>query len=108
MALIAMAMPILPGKKEKWQAMMDKMSQEPMLSEMNRVRAEAGVHERTFVQGDLVIITLEGDDPLAAFGKMMQDPALAKHEFMQWAADVHGMDPEAPPPAPNMVYDSKA
>lgn len=36
------------------------------------------VHERTFLQetpqGDVVIVTLDGGDPMAAFGKMMADP----------------------------------
>lgn len=111
MALFAISLPILPGKKGKWQEMANRLNEEPLRSTMNRSRNAAGVHERTFLQetphGDFVIVTLEGPDPAAAFGKMMADPAMK--EFAAWAADVHGMDPNAPPPAfPKLVYDSKA
>jgi hypothetical protein len=59
-------------------------------------RQRAGVHERTFLQstpmGDLVIVTLEGDDPGRAFGKMMS----ADDAFTKWFAErakvIHGVD----------------
>lgn len=110
MALVALSLPILPGKKEQWQAMIKKMNEEPLKSALTKTRADAGVHERTFLQetpaGDMVIITLEGDNPVEAFGKMMQDPSMA--EFAQFGVEVHGMDPTAPPPPmPTLVYDSK-
>jgi L-rhamnose mutarotase len=111
MALIAMCMPILPGKKAKWQEMTDKLNKEPMRSAMKKSRDDAGVHERTFLQetpgGDFVLVTLEGDDPAASFLKMMSDPGMK--EFADWAADVHGADFSAgPPPMPKLVFDSKA
>jgi hypothetical protein len=85
-----------------------------MKAALDASRKAAAVHERTFLQetpqGDLVIVTLEtldGGDPMAAFGKMMADPTMA--DFSAWAADVHGIDPKSPPPAvPRLVYDSKA
>ena len=60
-------------------------------------RQRVGVHERTFLQstpmGDLVIVTVEGDDPGQAFGKLMA----AKDAFSTWfiarASAVHGFDP---------------
>ena len=110
MALVALCLPIVPGKKQKWQEMMDQISKEPLKSKMNASRAAAGVHERTFLQetpkGDFVIITLEGANPLESFGRMMNDPANA--DFTKWAADVHGIDPTAGVPQPKLVYDSKA
>lgn len=110
MALIALSLPILPGKKAKWQEMIDQVTDGPMKARMDALRKAAGVHERTFVQetphGDFVIITLEGNDPLTAFGEMMADPSMA--DFAVWAADVHGMDPDAPPPSPRLIYDSNA
>jgi hypothetical protein len=114
MAFLAIAIPILPGKKAKWQEMAHKFTAGPMKTALDASRKVAAVHERTFLQetpqGDLVIVTLEtldGGDPAAAFAKMMADPTMA--DFNAWAADVHGMDPKGPPPAaPRLVYDSKA
>jgi hypothetical protein len=70
------------------------------------------VRERAFLQqtphGDLVIVTLEGDDPAAAFMKFAEgsDP------FTQWfrakVAELHGVDLAAafPGPLPQLVADS--
>ena len=62
MAIIAMCMPILAGKKEKWQAMMDQVTNDPNFAAS---REDAGVHERSFLQetpaGDFVILTFEGN-----------------------------------------------
>jgi hypothetical protein len=114
MPLLAIAIPILPGKKANWQEMANKLKTGPMKAALDASRRAAVVHERTFLQetpqGDLVIVTLEtldGADPMAAFARMMADPTIA--EFNAWAADVHGLDPQSPPPAvPKLVYDSKA
>ena len=112
MAILAMCMPILPGKKERWQQMMDKLQQEPLKSAFKKSREEAGVHERTFLQetpaGDFLIITIEGDDPAAGFGKMMANPPEMDVDFAEFAKDVHGLDMSGPPPPmPQLVFDSK-
>lgn len=87
-----------------------QFSKEPLKSKMDAARAAVGVHERTFLQetpkGDLVIVTLEGETPFESFGKVIADPALA--DFAKWVAEVHGFEPNAPPPAPpKMIYDSR-
>ena len=41
MAIIAMCMPILAGKKEQWRAMMDQVSNDPNFAAS---REDAGVH----------------------------------------------------------------
>lgn len=109
MALLAMCMPILPGKKEMWLEMMDKINQEPAKSEFNTSREDAGVYERSFLQetpaGDFVILTFEGDDPEVSFGKIM---AGMDEKFAEFAAEVHGLDANAPPPPmPKLVYTSR-
>jgi hypothetical protein len=110
MALIAMCMPILPGKKGKWQEMANQLKAGPVKSAVDESRKRYGVRERSYLQetpaGDFVIVTLEGTDPMAAFGKMMADPSMK--DFMAWASDVHGVDFSKPPPEPKLVYDSEA
>ena len=106
MPILAICIPILPGKMEQWNAMMDHVKSTP---EFAQSRDSAGVHERTFVQetpaGDFLIITLEGEDPAAGWAKIMGSmPA----EFAQFAKDVHGIDVHASPsPIPKLVFDSK-
>ena len=53
MAMIAMALPILPGKKEEWQKFLDAGFNGPGRAETVRVRDELGVHERSFLQKKL-------------------------------------------------------
>jgi hypothetical protein len=99
MPMVAVAFPILPGKTEEWRASMDELN-EPRREEFLDSRRRAGVHERTFLQqtplGDLVIVTLEGDDPAHAFGTMVS----ARDAFTSWlierAQAVHGVDLMAP------------
>ena len=92
MALFAVCMPILPGKKEQWLQKMDEIRQEPGRTFFRQSREAAGVHERLFLQetpqGDFVILTFEGDDPAAGFGQIMANmpqilPSLPK-KFTVW------------------------
>jgi hypothetical protein len=99
MPMMAVAFPILPGKTPEWRSFMEELNG-PRRVEFQASRRAAGVHERTFLQttpmGDLVIVTLEGDDPEHAFGKMMG----AKDAFTTWFLErvkaVHGVDLTAP------------
>ena len=106
-------MPILPGKKQIWLDMMAKLKEEPMKSTINASRNNAGVHERSFLQetphGDFVIITMEGDNPMESFGKIMADSSMEQFNWTEFAKEVHGLDLDGPPPAmPTLVYDSQA
>ena len=110
MALLSMCIPILPGKKEKWQEMITRMNEAPLTAEIDKSREQAGVHERSFLQetpnGDFVILTFEGENPAEGFGKIM---AAADEHFAEFALDVHGLDMSGPPPPlPELVYDSRA
>ncbi len=111
MPLMAVAFPILPGKTDEWRAWMAELNG-PRRAEFQASRRNAGIHERTFLQstpmGDLVIVTVEGDDPGRAFGTLMS----AKDDFSTWfigrATEVHGFDPSvvtAGPPS-ELVVDS--
>ena len=111
MPLMAVAFPILPGKTDEWRAWMADLNG-PRRDEFQASRRAAGVHERTFLQptpmGDLVIVTIEGDDPGHAFATMMA----AKDAFTTWfierATAVHGLDPSAVTAGPpsELVVDS--
>jgi hypothetical protein len=95
MPLMAVAFPILPGKTAEWRTWMEELNG-ARREEFDASRRQAGVHERTFLQstpmGDLVIVTLEGDDPGQAFAQMMG----ADDAFMTWfagrAKEIHGVD----------------
>jgi len=94
-SLMAVAFPILPGKTGEWRTWMEELNSTHR-EDFVASRRAAGVHERTFLQstpmGDLVIVTLEGDEPGRAFGKMMS----ADDEFTRWftgrAQEIHGVD----------------
>ena len=108
MALAAVMMPILPGKKDTWLQMMKDMMADK--ASADAIRKDAGLHERTFLQetphGDFCILTFESDDPEGGFAKMVANlPA----GFAAAALDVHGLDVNGPmPPMPTLVYDSES
>src|SRR5215468_7407301 len=97
--LLAVAIPILPGKEAEWKKWHDELKT-THYSEFVASRKKLNVHERTFLQhtpmGDMVIVTLEGDDPMSAFSKF----GSANDAFTDWfAAGVkaaHGIDLRQP------------
>jgi hypothetical protein len=95
---MAVAFPILPGKTPEWRTWMEELNG-PRRAEFAASRHRAGIHERTFLQttpmGDLVIVTLEGDDPGQAFGKMMGATDAFTTWFIGRAKEIHGIDPSA-------------
>jgi hypothetical protein len=113
MALIAVAFPVAPGQSEKWHAWMKELDG-ARRDEFVASRASAGVRERTFLQatpmGELVIVTLEGEDPMASFAQMMS----ADDEFTRWflanANEAHGVDLSQPmPEAPSkLILDTES
>jgi hypothetical protein len=111
MAQLAMILPILPGKKEKWLGMLEEILAHGSDSrkDFNETREAVGLHERTYLQetpnGDFMILTLEGDSPQEGWAKLMES---LPDGFAEFAMEVHGMDVNAPPPPmPTLVYDSK-
>ena len=113
MAMLAIAFPILPDKTDAWRQFSDQLAG-PRKDEFAASRRRLGVRERTFLQhtpmGDLVLVTLEGDDPAAAFAQLGE----SSDEFTTWfksqVMDVHGVDLDAPPPGPlpELFHDSGA
>ena len=101
MAMIAVAFPILPGKTAEWRAFMAEING-PRRSEFVASRERAGAHERTYLQptpmGDLVIVTLEGEDPARSFGQMVHATDAFTLWFVEQVKAVHGVDLTQPMP----------
>ena len=95
MPLMAVAFPIAPGKTADWHAWMAELNGSRR-DDFVASRRAANVQERTFLQstpmGDLVIVTLEGDDPGHAFGKMMSADDAFTTWFIERAQAIHGVD----------------
>jgi len=96
-----MAVPILPGQTDHWHRFVNTLKGEKF-NEYRDSRAKLGVRERAFLQqtpqGDLVIVTLEGNDPQAVFAKFAE----GRDTFTRWFLDevkaIHGLDLASPPP----------
>ena len=110
MAMMAIALPILPGKTPEWRKFMEELNG-PRRQEFADSRQRAGVHERTFLQqtpmGDLVIVTLEGDDPGRSFGQLMTGTDEFSKWFTEQAMAAHGdFSPPASGSPSELVADS--
>ena len=112
MALNAVVFPILPGKTAEWHEFMAQLNG-ARHAEFAESRRRVGVTERTFLQptpmGDVVIVTMEGEDPGRSFGQIVS----AKDHFTIWFLErvkaLHGVDLSVPMPdgAPSkLVVDS--
>ena len=89
--MIAIALPILPGKIEVWKTkILDKMLGENKKA-TDESREYAGVQERSYLQkmskGHVCILTWEGNDPLSFWLDLMK---IALPEFTDHLANLHG------------------
>src|SRR4051812_14303038 len=110
--LFAIAVPILPGKTEHFKKFTDAL-RTTRNEEFVQSRNQLNVHERTFLQhtpmGDMIVVTLEGENPQAAFTNFAQ----ANNEFTKWftkeVKEIHGIDLTNPPAGslPELIVDSK-
>ena len=107
-SMIAIALPILTGKFDAWKTtILDKMLGVNK-KDADALRHAAGVRERSFIQetpdGHVVILTFEGINPEAGYSNLMQN---LPPEYAKAAMDLHGLDPNAPPPLAKLVYNSR-
>ena len=113
MALFAIAIPVLPGKTEGLRAFTKELMSTHH-EEFKKSRQDMKVHERTFFQstpmGDIVIVTLEGNNPQEAMVKF----GMATDDFTNWfvaqVKELHGVDLRQPLPGsmPELIADSEA
>jgi hypothetical protein len=103
MALFALSIPIPAGNVAKWKAFIDQLNG-PRKAEFVASRKRLGVRERTFHQqtpmGDVVIVTLDGENPAAAFAKFGQGSDAFTNWFKTEVMAIHDVDLAAPPPGP--------
>ena len=112
MALLAMAIPIVPGKVQQWWDFTNQLNG-PRHGDYEASRRRMGVHERVFLQsspqGDLAVVTFEGDDPEGALRRFVS----SDDDFTRWFVDqvqqIHGLDLRqvVQAQAPQLVVDSE-
>jgi hypothetical protein len=113
MALMAAAFPIAPGKTADWRRFVGELNG-AWRNEYVASRKALGLRERTFFQptpmGDLVVVTLEGDDPGSAFARLTANTDAFTRWFLEQVQDVHGVDLKqvASGPMPELVGDTGA
>ena len=106
-----MAVPIMPGKTEQWHRFIQEIN-DRRHSEFEASRQRLGVRERTFFQaspqGDMVIVTLEGDKPAEAFKMLSESDDPFTRWFVEQVKEIHGIDLRQPleGPMPREVADS--
>jgi hypothetical protein len=111
MALFAIAVPILAGQSEHAKTFIAELNG-ARKAELAASRKRLGMRERTFHQqtpmGDLVIVTLEGDDPAGAFARFGEADDAFTRWFKAVVKSIHGVDLDAPPPGamPSLVIDT--
>ena len=109
----AIAVPILKGKTEQWKNFSNELKT-TYNKEFNESRKKIGVQERSYLQstlqGDLVIITLEGKDPQNAFLQLGK----GTDEFSKWfntqVKEIHGLDMTQKPTfvLPELILETKS
>ncbi|MES2285915.1 MAG: hypothetical protein V4547_09530 [Bacteroidota bacterium] len=111
--LFAMAIPILAGKTEQWKKFSNELKT-TYRKEFFASRKALGVQERTFFQstpmGDMIIVTLQGEDPQGAFEKFGQKTDEFSKWFASQAIEIHGMDITKKPSGklPELVVETEA
>lgn len=109
--LLAMSIPILPGKEAEWQQFVRDLK-DTKLEEFQSLRRKFGVRERTFYQqtpqGSFVVVTMEGEDPENALRKFAAQNDSFSRWFFERAKAVHGFDLSMlnSMPFPQQVLDS--
>ncbi len=110
--LFAMAVPILPGKTAQFRKFGEELNT-TYFEGLNESRKKLNVRERAFYQktpmGDLVIVTVEGENPEEAFKKFGEGNDAFTKWFAKEVKEIHGIDLTSPPKGdlPELVIDSQ-
>ena len=109
--LFSIAVPILPGKTAQWKNFISELKGN-RFEQFVESRKRLGIRERSFFQstpnGDFIIVTLEGNDPITSFKTFGAGNDPFTKWFVSQVKEIHGVDLTlAPPgPMPELVIDS--
>lgn len=107
----AIAVPILPGKTAAWEKWQQELTT-TYYKDFVQSRKKLNVRERSFLQhtpmGDMVIVTLEGENPQAAFTQFGQGTDTFTQWFVKGVKECHGIDltQTSQQPFPELIADS--
>ena len=110
-AMLAMAVPILPGKLDQWRAVMQDLTGSRG-DDWRAQRRRLGLRERLFLQhtpnGAVALVVLEGRDLPGAMHAIGTDIDEFSVWLRQQVLETEGLDLAAPPPGPlpELVADS--
>lgn len=103
MALFAIAIPVVAGKSKEFKEFVGHLAGDRHV-EFAASRKALGVREQTFLQhtpqGEMVVVTLEGNDPAGAFSRFGSGTDPFTVWFKSKVKEIHGVDLDAPPPGP--------
>jgi hypothetical protein len=112
MAFQVVAIPVLPGKSEQLDSFVGQLNGERK-RDFQESRRRLGIRERAFrqrtPQGEVVILAIEGDDPMGAFSRFGAGSDEFTRWFVQQVREIHGLDLTQPPPGPppTLMVDSE-
>ncbi|MFI5144623.1 MAG: hypothetical protein ACHQJ4_03425 [Ignavibacteria bacterium] len=109
--LMAFSAPILPGKTEQWKKFINELKT-TRNKEFSESRKSLNIRERSFLQqtpmGDVVVVTLEGDEPAAAFASIANSNNPFSEWFVKEVIEIHGFNLKdmMKMPQPELILDS--
>ena len=117
-SMTILALPILPGKKEKWLKMMAWINSEPLKSQIDAIWLKAGLRRRILLQessrGDFMIRCITGNHDretlyaiLLEVLELMNQQSDRQETVADFDRDVHGKEIGLPVNPPMVVYDSE-
>jgi hypothetical protein len=109
--LLALAVPISKGKEADFKKFLDELNSR-WAGDFTESRKQLNVRERTFHQktpdGELVVVTLEGENPEEAIKQFAQGNDDFTRWFVQSVKEIHNIDLTAMDqvPLPELVLDT--
>ena len=114
MALIAMAMPVLPGKEQTWRDYVNQLTSPEIQGDYRSSRRAVGMTRETVwsqqtPDGSLVaVVLMEGDDLNAVLSNLATSGDPFTGRFREFVKDVHGVDIATDPlPDVTMLSDTR-